>query len=93
MLYLKFSIYLSGSTSSLTSGSNLLYLLYLLIKYKIRTIKNTNAVMQPIVLPTIIFILVLSSISVLVGIESKLNRFIIYFQEKKNKFHEFKSGF
>ena len=49
--------------------------------------------MQPIVLPTIIFILVLSSISVLVGIESKLNRFIIYFQEKKNKFHEFKSGF
>ena len=90
MLYLKFSIYLSGSTSSLTSGSNLLYLLR---KYKIRTIKNTNAVMQPIVLPTIIFILVLSSISVLVGIESKLNRFIIYFQEKKNKFHEFKSGF
>ena len=90
MLYLKFSIYLSGSTSSLTSGSNLLYLLR---KYKIRTIKNTNAVMQPIVLPTIIFILALSSISVLVGIESKLNRFIIYFQEKKNKFHEFKSGF
>ena len=90
MLYLKFSIYLSGSTSSLTSGSNLLYLL---CKYKITTIKNTNAVMQPIVLPTIIFILVLSSISVLVGIESKLNRFIIYFQEKKNKFHEFKSGF
>ena len=82
MLYLKFSIYLSGSTSSLTSGSNLLYLLR---KYKIRTIKNTNAVMQPIVLPTIIFILVLSSISVLVGVESKLNRFIIYFQEKKNK--------
>ena len=82
MLYLKFSIYLSGSTSSLTSGSNLLYLLR---KYKIRTIKNTNAVMQPIVLPTIIFILVLSSISVLVGVESKLNRFTIYFQEKKNK--------
>ena len=76
MLYLKFSIYLSGSTSSLTSGSNLLYLLR---KYKIKTIKNTNAVMQPIVLPTIIFILVLSSVSVLVGVESKLNRFIIYF--------------
>ena len=89
MLYLKFSIYLSGSTSSLTSGSNLLHLLR---KYKITTIKNTNAVMQPNVLPTIIFILVhfslisvLSSISALVGVDSKLNRFIICFQEKKNK--------
>ena len=86
MLFLKLSIYLSGSTSSLNSCSNLLYLLR---KYEITTIKNTNAVMQPIVLPTIIFILVhlsvLSSISVLVGVESKLNRFIIYFQEKKNK--------
>ena len=45
--------------------------------------------MQPIVLPTIIFILVhlsvLSSITALVDVESKLNRFIIYFQEKKNK--------
>ena len=86
MLFLKLSIYLSGSTSSLNPCSNLLYLLR---KYEITTIKNTNAVMQPIVLPTIIFILVhlsvLSSITVLVDVESKLNRFIIYFQEKKNK--------
>ena len=86
MLFLKLSIYLSGSTSSLNPCSNLLYLLR---KHEITTIKNTNAVMQPIVLPTIIFILVhlsvLSSISVLVGVESKLNRFIIYFQQKKNK--------
>ena len=83
MLFLKFSVYLSGSFSSLTSCSNLLYLLR---KYKITTIKNANAVMQPIVLPTVIFvILLLSSTSVLVGVESKLNRFSLYFQEKKNK--------
>ena len=85
----KFSLYLSGSTSSLSFCSNLLYLLR---KYKITTIKSTNAVMQPIALPTIIFFLVhfslisvLSSIWVLVGVESKLNRFSLYFQEKKNK--------
>ena len=90
MLFLKLSTYLSSSTSSsLTSCSNLLYLLR---KYKITTIKNTNAAIQPIVLPTVIFVIlhfslisVLSSISNLVGVESKLNRFILYFQEKKNK--------
>ena len=89
MLYLKFSIYLSGSTLSLSFCS---YLLYLLGKCKITTIKSTNAVMQPIALPTIIIFLVhfslisvLSSIWVLVGVESKLNRFSLYFQENKNK--------
>ena len=81
MLFLKFSIYLSGTTSSLTSGSNLLHLLR---KYKINSTKNTNAVMQPTVLPTIIFMLlhlplisVLSSISVLIGVASKLNKLLV----------------
>ena len=52
MLFLKISIYLGGSTSSLTSCSNLLFLLR---KYKIPTIKNANAVMQPIELPNVTF--------------------------------------
>ena len=76
MLFLKFSIYLSGTTSSLTSGSNILHLLR---KYKIISIKNTNAVMQPTVLPTITFMLLhLSLISVLVGGESKLNKLLVF---------------
>ena len=76
MLFLKFSIYLSGTTSSLTSGSNLLHLLR---KYKIISIKNTNAVMQPTALPTITFMLLhLSLISVLVGVGSKLNKFLVF---------------
>ena len=76
MLFLKFSIYLSGTTSSLTSGSNLLHLLR---KYKIISIKNTNAVMQPTALPTITFMLLhLSLISVLVGGESKLNKLLVF---------------
>ena len=79
--FFKFSFYLSGSTSSLTPWSNLLYLLR---KYKITSTKNTNAVMQPTALPNIIVMLlhlysisVLSSISVL-GVESKLNRFLLF---------------
>ena len=82
MLFLKFSIYLSGTTSSLTSGSNLLHLLR---KYKIISTKNTDAAMQPTALPTITFMLlhlslisVLSSISVLVGVESKLIKFSVF---------------
>ena len=76
MLFLKFSIYLSGTTSSLTSGSNLLHLLR---KYKIISIKNTNAVMQPTALPTITFMLLhLSLISALVGVGSKFNKFLVF---------------
>ena len=78
----KFSIYLSGTTSSLTSCSNLLYLLR---KYNITSTKIANAVMQPTAMPTIIFMLfhlslisVLPSESVLVGVESKLNRFLLF---------------
>ena len=87
--FFKFSDYLSGSTSSLTSWSNLLYLLR---KYKITSTKNTNAVMQPTALPNIMVMLlhlysisVLSSISVL-GVESKLNRLLLFiFKKKQNK--------
>ena len=76
MLFLKFSIYLSGTTPSLTSGSSLLHLLR---KYKIISIKNTNAVIQPTALLTITFMLVhLSLISVLVCGESKLNKFLVF---------------
>ena len=82
------SIYLSDTTSSLISCSNLLYLLR---EYTIASIKNNNAVMQPIALPTIIFTLLhLSSVSLLSlvpGLEvvkSKLNTFSLYFQ-KTNK--------
>ena len=62
MLFLKFSIYLSGTSSCLASCSDLLHLLR---KYKITSIKVTNAVMQPTALPIAIFMLLhLSLISV-----------------------------
>ena len=83
MLVLKFSIYLSGTSSCLASCSNLLYLLR---KYKITSIKVTNAVVQPTALPTTIFMpLHLSFISVFLGAESKLNTFSVYFLKKQNK--------
>ena len=95
-----FYLFLSGTTSSLTSCANLLYLLR---KNKNTSIKNTNAVMQPVVLPTIIFmhlhlslISVLSSMSGLVDVESKLNNFCLFFffcKKSKINVHEFKSRF
>ena len=101
MLLLKFSIYLSGAASSLTFCSFCSFnLMYLLRKYKITSIKNTNAVMQPIALPTKIFMLFhlslisLSSISILIGVESKLNRFLLFiFKKGKINFHESKPKF
>ena len=94
MLLLKFSIYLSGAASSLTFCSFCSFnFMYLLRKYKITSIKNTNAVKQPIALPTIFFILFhlslisfLSSISILIGVESKLNRFLLFiFKKRQNR--------
>ena len=68
-LWILFSIYLGRTTSSLTSGSSLLHLLR---KYKIASTINTIAMMQPVALPAIIFMLLhLSVVPGIVGVGSK----------------------
>ena len=78
------SIYLGGTTSSLTIRSNLLYLLR---KRKTVSIIKTNVAVQPIALPTITFMLLhLSFEPGIEGVGSKLNRFSPFPFKKQNKF-------
>ena len=81
MLVSKFSSYLSGITSSVTTCCNLLDLLR---KYKIVNMKSINAVIQLTAMPIITFMtfsLLLSLIPVSVDTKSKLNKFSLDLQK------------